>query len=76
MMQVGDTPLTSAQYSTLETPSAVSVIGGVYQLPFALTTLSVFYNQAQPASTAKASGYQLQLDACTLAKIYNGNITM
>lgn len=53
--------------------TAVNPVPGYLQMPFLLTTLSVFTNL--PAPFEKANPQALRMTACTLARIFTGNIT-
>eukprot|EP00798_Chlamydomonas_sp_ICE-L_P001674 gene1674-33068_t len=68
-LTVGDGPLNTTQWTQLSTGSNLEVTGGVMQIPFGITSIGVFHNQQVPKQL-------LALNACLLAGIYEGYITM
>ncbi|KAG2495398.1 hypothetical protein HYH03_006348 [Edaphochlamys debaryana] len=67
--KVADFPLPSATWSALSSPPASNATLAVLQLPFAVSSLGVYYNQHLLPSQA------LTLNCTLLARIYGGTIT-
>lgn len=63
-MKISDMPLTQSDYSTLASNTQL----GVLQIPILVGSISLYHN-------APVKGYNVQLSACTVAKIARGNIT-
>eukprot|EP00445_Apocalathium_hangoei_P012834 CAMPEP_0203867660 /NCGR_PEP_ID=MMETSP0359-20131031/16650_1 /ASSEMBLY_ACC=CAM_ASM_000338 /TAXON_ID=268821 /ORGANISM="Scrippsiella Hangoei, Strain SHTV-5" /LENGTH=1314 /DNA_ID=CAMNT_0050785945 /DNA_START=63 /DNA_END=4007 /DNA_ORIENTATION=+ len=64
----GDIPMSKAYYDGL---MAATPAQAMVHLPFALGAIGIFHN----VPSADLGGAAMQLDACTLAKIFSGNIT-
>jgi len=63
----GDIPVTAAHYSTLQSQSPPKAM---VHIPFALGAIGVFHS----VPSGNLGGASLALDACLLARIFNGNI--
>jgi hypothetical protein len=50
-VQVGDAPLTKAQYDSMRTGAAGAATGGAAQIPFAGSAVGVFFNQQRGYQT-------------------------